>query len=214
MTKYFFEFLATFSFVFVTAGADLFAAPFIGYLGIAICFGMMFGFLKYVFPESHICPTFTLTELFSDYKSAKKNAIFLILQTSAAFLAVYLLTFILAGKQGYVAGTLFNSIVPLRYSIEAVFVAETILNILMALFFLIKREASAFSWGLFFTAVQLVILPITQGSLNAARSTAIFFSSKSDATYCPCIFWASAIAAGFTIGSLCYLSKKLKKQVK
>lgn len=211
MTKYFFEFLATFSFVFITAGADLFAAPFIGYLGFAICFGMMFGFLKYIFPESHICPTFTLTELFSDYKNAKKDAIFIILQTAAAFLAVYLLTFILAGKKGYVAGTLFNSIVPLRYSIASVFVAETILNVLIALFFLIKKENSAFAWGLFFTAAQLVILPITQGSLNAARSTAIFFSSKSDATYCPCIFWVSALAASFAVGSLFYLVKKLKK---
>ncbi|MCQ2914832.1 MAG: aquaporin [Alphaproteobacteria bacterium] len=181
--RYFAEFFGTFCLMFCILGADLYTAPFIGYLGIAMGYGISYMLVLSAFPNCQFNPIFSLASCFMDFKkNYKDTAINLILQFLATGLAIFTCILILKGKFGYVEGTVFNSTVPTRYNPKTVLITEALFTFMLVIIYLKTVGQKNFSTilGLYFFASTLVMYPITKGSLNFFKTFWMRIYTKED----------------------------------
>lgn len=208
--NYLSEFAGTFGFVFIGCGAVVFAAPFIGYLGIAMAFGLAYGAMGFAFKGHHFNPAVTIAATLSGQFRGKniwftliKTAGYVLLQTAGACAAVFLIYYVYSGKTGYVYQGSPDANVIDRYALSAAFCLETILSFLFLCVFLgnnghTDRQAAA--CGLFITAACLLSYPVTKGALNPARTTAsALFGGETALAQLP-VFWAAALTAALAAG--------------
>ena len=190
--KLFAEFFGTFWLVFGGCGSALFAASVnlgIGYLGVALAFGLTV--LTMAFAVGHISgghfnPAVTLGLVAGGRFSAKEAIPYIISQVIGGLLAGTALYLIASGKAGFDATAGFASNgygehSPEGYSMAAVFIAEALLT---GFFLLVihgatdKRAPAGFApiaIGLCLTLIHLVSIPVSNTSVNPARSTAVAF---------------------------------------
>ena len=183
--KYLAELIGTFVLVFVGCGAAVIAGKSIGFLGIALAFGLAVLVMVYAIgPVSgcHINPAITIAMLVNGKINAKDAGIYIIVQCIGAIIAAVLL-FVIAGgipayniatdglaQNGYGTGS------PMGYPLLSGLFAEVILTFifLMVIFGATSKAAPAgfagIPIGLSLTALLLVGIPITSGSFNPARS--------------------------------------------
>jgi aquaporin Z len=182
------EFFGTFWLVFGGCGAAVLAAGFpnfgIGFLGVAFAFGLTVLTMAYAVGHisgGHFNPAVTLG-LWSAGRCANKHVVpYIIAQVVAAIIAAGVLWLIASGKPGWVplgfASNGYGALSPGKYSLAACFLTE----ILMTFFFLFiiigttsKGAATGFAGipiGLALTLIHLVSIPVTNTSVNPARST-------------------------------------------
>lgn len=218
--KLFAEFFGTFWLVFGGCGSALFAASVnlgIGYLGVALAFGLTV--LTMAFAVGHISgghfnPAVTLGLVAGGRFSAKEAIPYIISQVLGGLLAGVALYFIASGKAGFDATAGFASNgygehSPEGYSMAAVFIAEALLT---GFFLLVihgatdKRAPAGFApiaIGLCLTLIHLVSIPVSNTSVNPARSTAVAFFQGSWAVDQLWLFWVAPIVGGI-IGGLIY----------
>ena len=218
--KLFAEFFGTFWLVFGGCGSALFAASVnlgIGYLGVALAFGLTV--LTMAFAVGHISgghfnPAVTLGLVAGGRFSAKEAIPYIISQVLGGLLAGVALYFIASGKAGFDATVGFASNgygehSPEGYSMAAVFIAEALLT---GFFLLVihgatdKRAPAGFApiaIGLCLTLIHLVSIPVSNTSVNPARSTAVAFFQGSWAVDQLWLFWVAPIVGGI-IGGLIY----------
>ena len=210
MKNYLSEFIGTFGFVFIGCGAVVFAAPFIGYLGIAMAFGLAYGAMGLAFKDGHFNPAVTIAAALSKQFYAKniwftliKTAGYVFVQTAGACAAVYLIYYIYSGKTGYVYQGSPDANIIERYSISAAFCLEVILNFLFLCVFLGNTACSgkrAVACGLFITAAFLLSYPVTKGAINPARTTAsALFGGEKALAQLP-VYWAASLTAALIAG--------------
>lgn len=218
--KLFAEFFGTFWLVFGGCGSALFAASVnlgIGYLGVALAFGLTV--LTMAFAVGHISgghfnPAVTLGLVAGGRFSAKEAIPYIISQVLGGLLAGAALYLIASGKAGFDATAGFASNgygehSPEGYSMAAVFIAEALLT---GFFLLVihgatdKRAPAGFApiaIGLCLTLIHLVSIPVSNTSVNPARSTAVAFFQGSWAVEQLWLFWVAPIVGGI-IGGLIY----------
>lgn len=204
------EFAGTFGFVFIGCGAVVFAAPFIGYLGIAIAFGLAYGAMGFAFQGHHFNPAITVAAALSKQFYGKniwftliKTAGYILMQTAGACAAVFLIYYVYSGKTGYVYQGSPDANIIERYTLPAAFCLETILTFLFLCVFLgnnKRTDRQAAACGLFITAAYLLSYPVTKGALNPARTTAAaLFAGETALAQLP-VFWGAALIAALIAG--------------
>jgi aquaporin Z len=179
------ELVGTLALVLIGCGSAVIAGDKIGYLGIAIAFGVTVLVMVYAIgPISgcHINPAITCAMLVARKVTVKQAAFYIIAQCIGAVLASLILLGIASGRAGYSIdvnglgqngyGALYNG----GYSVGAAFAAEFVLT---AFFLLVifgatsKKAAPGFAGlaiGLALVLIHLVAIPITGTSVNPARS--------------------------------------------
>lgn len=233
MRKLFAEFFGTFWLVFGGCGSALFAAGVpdlgIGFLGVALAFGLTV--LTMVYAVGHISgghfnPAVSFG-LLAGGRFPKKDLVpYVIAQVIGGVAAAGVLYFIASGKSGFVidnseagafAANGFGELSPLGYGAGAAFVAEFVLTA----FFVFIIMGATDKWangkfagiaiGLALTLIHLISIPITNTSVNPARSTsqALFAGGE----YIPqlWLFWLAPILGGI-LGGILYKFLLQKKE--
>ncbi|HVB15395.1 MAG TPA: aquaporin Z [Stellaceae bacterium] len=182
------EFFGTFWLVFGGCGAAVLAAAFpglgIGFVGVALAFGLTV--LTMVYAVGHISgghfnPAVTCGLWAAGRCEGRQVVPYIVAQVIAAILAAAVLWIIASGKPGWVPGGFaangYGDLSPGKYGLAACFLTEA----LMTFFFLFiiigataKRAPAGFAGiaiGLALTLIHLVSIPVTNTSVNPARST-------------------------------------------
>ena len=215
------EFFGTFWLVFGGCGSAIFAAAFpelgIGFAGVALAFGFTVVTMAYAVGHisgGHFNPAVTLGLCAGGRFPAKDVLPYIIIQVIGGLAAGAVLYTIATGKAGFDASAGFASNgygdhSPGGYSLHACMVAELVLTA----FFLIvihgatdKRAPAGFgplAIGLTLTLIHLISIPITNTSVNPARSTGVAFFQGSWAIQQLWMFWLIPLIGG-AVGGLIY----------
>jgi len=213
------EFFGTFWLVFGGCGAAVLAAAFpslgIGFVGVAFAFGLTVLTMAYAVGHisgGHFNPAVTLG-LWAAGRCANRHVLpYIVAQVIGAILAAAVLWVIASGKPGWVpdgfAANGYGELSPGKYGVAACFLTE----VLMTFFFLFiiigttsKGAAAGFAGipiGLALTLIHLVSIPVTNTSVNPARSTgpALFAGGEHIAQLW--LFWIAPILGALIAGWL------------
>jgi aquaporin Z len=186
MNKYFAELVGTFVLVFGGVGSAVLAGSHIGFLGVAFAFGLSLLAMVYTIgPISgcHINPAVTFGVFLARKINAKDAIMYVIAQVIGAIIASGLILFIAGGieggydvSKGHLGANGYGFYSPDHYSMAACFVAEVILTMFLVLTVLGSTDLKApvgfagVAIGLVLTLIHLVGIPITNTSVNPARS--------------------------------------------
>ncbi|MBE4748643.1 aquaporin Z [Corallococcus sp. ZKHCc1 1396] len=186
MQKYLAEAVGTFVLVLGGVGAAVLAGDRIGFLGVSFAFGLSLLAMVYtVGPISgcHVNPAVTVGLLLAGKFDKRHVAGYVIAQCAGAILAAGLVLLIAKGAPGgYSAGVEglgsngYGAASPEGYGGGAAFLAEVALTFLLVLTVLGATDSRApvgfagLAIGLVLTLIHLVGIPITNTSVNPARS--------------------------------------------
>jgi aquaporin Z len=186
MNRYAAELVGTFVLVFASCGSAVLAGDKIGYLGVSIAFGLSLLAMVYAIgPISgcHINPAVTVGILLSKKMDARYAAGYVVAQVLGAIVAAGLLLVIVKGAPaGYdpsVAGFAANGYgehSPGGYSVTSAFLMETVLTFFLVFTVLSVTDIKApvgfagIAIGLILTVIHLAGIPVTNTSVNPARS--------------------------------------------
>jgi aquaporin Z len=190
------EFLGTFWLTFGGCGSAVLAAAFrtagdpplflgIGFLGVAFAFGLTVLTGAYAFGHisgGHFNPAVSLGLWAGRRFPASHLVPYIIAQVAGAIVAAAVLYLIASGKEGFsLAGGLasngYGDLSPGKYTLYAGFVAEVVLTFMFLIIILGATDARApagfapIPIGLGLTLIHLISIPITNTSVNPARST-------------------------------------------
>jgi aquaporin Z len=184
--RYLAEAVGTFVLVFGGCGAAVLAGDKIGFLGVAFAFGLSLLAMVYAIgPISgcHLNPAVTLGLLLAKKFDAKHVLGYILAQIAGAVVASGLLYLIVTnGATPYdpaIAGFAANGFAehsPGHYGLMAAFLAETICTFLLVLTIIGSTDVKApvgfagIAIGLVLTLIHLVSIPVTNTSVNPARS--------------------------------------------
>jgi len=186
MKKYIAELIGTFVLVFGGCGAAVLAGDHIGYLGVSFAFGLTLLTMAYTIgPISgcHINPAVTIGLFLSKKVSAKDVPGYIIGQIVGGFLAAAVLLVIVKGMPGGYDPALkgfaangYGEHSPGNFSVTAAFVVEVVLTFFLVFTVLGSTDLKApagfagIPIGLVLVLIHLVGIPVTNTSVNPARS--------------------------------------------
>jgi aquaporin Z len=186
MKKYAAELIGTFVLVFGGVGSAVLAGTHIGFLGVSLAFGLTLLTMAYAIgPISgcHINPAVTLGIVIARKIGIKDAIGYVIAQIVGAIIAAALILFIAQGApEGYTAAVSglgangYGLHSPGQYSLAACFLTEVVLTGFLVLTVLGSTDIKApvgfagIPIGLVLTLIHLVGIPITNTSVNPARS--------------------------------------------
>jgi aquaporin Z len=186
MNRYLAELVGTFVLVFGGCGSAVLAGDKIGFVGVSLAFGLSLLAMVYTIgPISgcHINPAVTVGLLLSKKMEARYAAGYLVAQIVGAVVAAGVLLLIAKGlPTGYdpaVSGFAANGYgehSPAHYSLGAALVVEIVLTAFLVLTVLGATDISApvgfagIPIGLVLALIHLVGIPVTNTSVNPARS--------------------------------------------
>ena len=211
------EFIGTFWLVFGGCGSAVLAAAFpqlgIGFLGVSLAFGLTVLSMAYAVGHisgGHFNPAVTLG-LWSAGRCANKHVLpYILVQVVSAICASAALWVIASGKAGWVpagfAANGYGDLSPGKFSMGACFLAE----LLLTFFFLMiiigttsKGAAVGFAGipiGLALTLIHLISIPVTNTSVNPARSLAPALFAGPAYLEQVWLFWLAPIAGAMIAG--------------
>jgi aquaporin Z len=187
LKPYFAELAGTFVLVFAGCGSVVFDGSKIGPLGISLAFGLAALAMVYALgPISgcHINPAVTTGLLLSGKFSARQVPGYVVAQVLGAILACAALFLIAHSRPGFDAAVTgfaangYGAHSPGHYGLLAAFVTEGILTGLLVLTVLgstdagVRTDMAGVAIGLVLTVTNLVAIPVTNASINPARSLA------------------------------------------
>lgn len=213
------EFFGTFWLVFGGCGAAVISAAFpnlgIGFTGVSFAFGLTVLTMAYAVGHisgGHFNPAVTLG-LWAAGRCANKHVLpYIVVQVIGAILASGVLYLIASGKPEWVADGFasngYGDLSPAHYSAGACFLAELVLTFFFLLIIIgttSKGAATGFAGipiGLALTLIHLISIPITNTSVNPARSTgpALFAGGAFVAQLW--MFWIAPMAGAMIAGYL------------
>ena len=225
MKKLFAEFFGTYWLVFAGCGSALFAAGIpnlgIGFAGVALAFGLTVLTMAYAVGHisgGHFNPAVSFGLWAGGRFSAKDLLPYIISQCVGATAAAGTLFFIWSGKSGNVidntkagafASNGFGAFSPDGYSMISCFAAEFVLTMFFLLIILGATDKFAngkfagVAIGLGLTLIHLVSIPITNTSVNPARSLSQAIFTGGEPLNQVWLFWAAPIA-GAVVGGFIY----------
>ena len=214
MQKLLAEFLGTFLLVFGGCGSAVISAAFpqlgIGFTGVALAFGLTVLTGVYAFgPVSggHFNPAVSLGLAVAGRFSWKLLAPYVAIQVLGATAAAAALFIVASGNidfslAGGFAANGYNEHSPAGYTLQSGFVVETILTAFFLLVILGSTESrvppgfAAIAIGLSLTLIHLVSIPVTNTSVNPARSTGQALFVGGWALEQLWLFWAAPLIGG------------------
>ena len=221
MKAYAAEFFGTFWLVLGGCGSAVLAAAFpnvgIGLTGVSLAFGLTVVTMAYGVGHvsgAHLNPAVSIGLWAGGRFEAGKLAPYIIGQVLGAVLAGGVLYLIASGKAGFdvsagFAANGYGEHSPGKYSLAAALLTEVV----MTMMFLIvimgatdKRAPSGFAplaIGLALTLIHLISIPVTNTSVNPARSTGAAFFVRDWALAQLWAFWVAPIV-GAVLGAVTY----------
>ena len=189
MKRYFAELVGTFVLVFGGVGSAVLAGEKIGYVGVSFAFGLSLLAMVYAIgPVSgcHINPAVTAGAWLSKRIAGKDAVLYMLAQVLGAIIAAAVILFIAQGVAGGYDPTQsglgangYGAHSPGQYALRAAFVAEVILTMFLVLTVLGATDSRApagfagIPIGLVLTLIHLVGIPVTNTSVNPARSIGV-----------------------------------------
>ncbi len=212
------EFIGTFWLVFGGCGSAILAAAFpelgIGFSGVSLAFGLTVLTMAYAvggISGGHFNPAVSLGLALADRFAWKSLVPYWLAQVAGAIVAAAALFAIASGKPGFEPGGFasngFGALSPGGYSLIAALLVEMILTagFLIVILGSTSRFAPAgfapVAIGLALTLIHLVSIPVTNTSVNPARSTGAALFAETGALAQLWLFWVAPLA-GAAIGAL------------
>jgi len=229
MKKYGAEFFGTFWLVLGGCGSAVLAAAFpgvgIGLLGVSLAFGLTVLTMAFAIGHisgCHLNPAVSVGLWVGGRFPARDLLPYIVAQVAGAIAAGGVLYLIASGKPGFdVAGGFasngYGAHSPGGYSLQAALLTEVVMT---AMFLLVilgatdKRAPQGFApiaIGLCLTLIHLVSIPVTNTSVNPARSTGVAVYVGDWATGQLWLFWVAPIV-GAAIGAAVYRLIGCEKQ--
>lgn len=215
------EFFGTFWLVFGGCGSAVLAANFggdgnplgIGLLGVSLAFGLTVLTMAYAVGHvsgGHFNPAVSLGLWAAGRFPPGELLPYVLVQVLGAVAAGGALYAIASGTSGFSAGGFasngYGALSPGGYSMQAALLAEGLLTF----FFLVvilgathRRAPAGFAplaIGLSLTLIHLVSIPVTNTSVNPARSTGVALFADTAATGQLWLFWVAPIAGALVAG--------------
>jgi aquaporin Z len=212
------EFFGTFWLVFGGCGSAILAAAFpdlgIGFAGVALAFGLTVLTMAYAvggISGGHFNPAVSFGLALANRFSWKELLPYWIAQVVGAAIAGAALYAIASGKAGFAAGGFasngYGALSPGGYSMHAALLVEVILTagFLVVILGSTSKAAPAgfapIAIGLALTLIHLVSIPVTNTSVNPARSTGVAIFAETGAASQLWLFWVAPLA-GAAVGAL------------
>ncbi|TBX69219.1 aquaporin Z [Flavobacterium silvisoli] len=222
MRKLFAEFFGTYWLVFGGCGSALFAAGIpnlgIGFAGVALAFGLTVLTMAYAVGHisgGHFNPAVSFGLWAGGRFPAKDLVPYILAQCLGAVAAAGTLFVILSGKTGFTidntkagafASNGYGAFSPDGYSMTSAFVAEFVLTMFFLLIIigatdkLANGKFAGLAIGLALTLIHLVSIPITNTSVNPARSTSQALFTQGEPLSQLWLFWVAPIAGALVAG--------------
>lgn len=212
------EFFGTFWLVFGGCGSAVLTAAFpelgIGFTGVSLAFGLTVLTMAYAvggISGGHFNPAVSLGLALANRFSWKELIPYWIAQVVGAIAAAAVLYAVASGKAGWSAGGFasngFGDLSPGGYSMQAALLIEIVLTagfLIVILGSTAKAAHSGFApiaIGLALTLIHLISIPVTNTSVNPARSTGVALFAETAALGQLWLFWVAPLA-GAAIGAL------------
>jgi len=221
MKKYGAEFFGTFWLVLGGCGSAVLAAAFpnvgIGLLGVALAFGLTVLTMAYAIGHisgCHLNPAVSVGLWAGGRFPANQLVPYIVAQVLGGVVAGCVLYVIASGKAGFdvsagFASNGYGAHSPGGYSLPAALVCEVVMTMMFLLIILgatDKRAPQGFAplaIGLGLTLIHLISIPVTNTSVNPARSTGVALFVGDWATAQLWLFWVAPIA-GALLGAAVY----------
>jgi aquaporin Z len=221
MKAYGAEFFGTFWLVLGGCGSAVLAAAFphvgIGLLGVALAFGLTVLTMAYAIGHisgCHLNPAVSIGLWAGGRFPAGKVLPYVIAQVLGGIVAGGVLYFIASGRPGFevaagLASNGYGAHSPGGYSLPAALVTEVVMSMMFLLIILgatAKRAPQGFApiaIGLGLTLIHLISIPVTNTSVNPARSTGVALFVGDWAVAQLWLFWVAPIA-GALLGAIVY----------
>lgn len=225
MKKYIAEFFGTFWLVLGGCGSAVLAAGFpevgIGFVGVSFAFGLTVLTMAYAIGHvsgCHLNPAVSIGLWAAGRFNAKELAPYILAQVAGGLVAGGVLYLIASGQAGFslaggFASNGYGAHSPGGYSLRAGFVTEVVMT-MMFLFIILgatsKRAPQGFApiaIGLGLTLIHLISIPVTNTSVNPARSTGVALYAGDWAVSQLWLFWIAPII-GALLGAMIYRQVK------
>jgi len=212
------EFLGTFWLVFGGTGSAVLAAAFpelgIGFVGVSLAFGLTVLTWVYAFGHisgGHLNPAVTVGLWVGGRHSASDVIPYIVAQVLGGIFASFMLYLIASGNDAFsldggFASNGYADHSPGGYSLFSVFLAEVLLTFVFLMVILgatDNRAPSGFAplaIGLALTLIHLISIPVSNTSVNPARSTAPAIFVGGWAIKQLWVFWIAPIAGAVIAG--------------
>lgn len=222
------EFLGTFWLVLGGCGSAVLAAKFggagnplgIGLLGVALAFGLTVLTGAYAFGHisgAHFNPAVTVGLWAGGRFPASEVAPYVVAQVLGGIFAAWILFEIASGAPGFsidpgAAGSFasngYGALSPGGYSMTAALISELVMTAMFLIVIMGATHGRApvgfapIAIGLALTLIHLISIPVTNTSVNPARSTAVALFAGSGALGQLWLFWVAPIIGGIIGGGI------------
>jgi aquaporin Z len=215
------EFIGTFWLVLGGCGSAVIATAFpglgIGFVGVSLAFGLTVVTMAYAVGHisgCHLNPAVSIGLWAGKRFPASDLVPYIVSQLLGAFAAGAVLYFIASGKPGWLdtphilAANGYGEHSPGGYSMAAGFVCEAVMTMMFLLIILGATDERApkgfapLAIGLGLTLIHLISIPVTNTSVNPARSTAPALITGGWALSQLWMFWVAPLIGAVTAGGL------------
>lgn len=221
MKRYLAEFIGTFWLVLGGCGSAVLAAAFpdvgIGLLGVSLAFGLTVLTMAFAIGHisgCHLNPAVSVGLLIGGRFPASDLIPYVLAQVAGGIAAGGVLLIIASGQAGFDVSSGFASNgygehSPGGYSLTAALVCEIVMTAMFLIIILGATDKRApaglapIAIGLCLTLIHLISIPVTNTSVNPARSTGVALYVGDWATAQLWLFWIAPIA-GAAIGAIIY----------
>jgi aquaporin Z len=211
------EFLGTFWLTFAGCGSAVIAAAYpglgIGFVGVALAFGLTVVTMAYAVGHisgAHFNPAITLGLWFGGRTSTVNVIPYILFQVAGAVAAAAVLKIVAEGQPGFELGSFaangFGDLSPGHYNLVSSAITESLLTFFFVFVVMGTTSAGApagfapLAIGLTLTLILLVAIPVTNASVNPARSTGpAIFAGRAYIEQL-WFFWAAPIAGAVLAG--------------
>lgn len=215
------ELIGTFWLVFGGCGSAVLAASFpatgIGFLGVALAFGLTVLTMAFAIGHlsgCHLNPAVSVGLVVGGRFPAKELPAYIVAQVLGGVIAAALLYFVASGKPGFelangLAANGYGEHSPGGYSMASGFVTELMMTAMFVLIILGATDKRApanlapIAIGLTLTLIHLISIPITNTSVNPARSTGPALIVGGWAVEQLWLFWLAPLL-GAVVGGVTY----------
>lgn len=216
--RLFAEFFGTFWLVFGGCGAAVIAAAFpelgIGFLGVALAFGLTVLTMAYAvggISGGHFNPAVSVGLLVAGRFEARELVPYIIAQLIGAVAAGAVLYLIVSGRADFTsaggfASNGYGAASPGGYSMTSALIIEVLLTFFFLLIILgstsnrVPAGFAPIAIGLALTLIHLISIPVTNTSVNPARSTGVALFAEGPALAQLWLFWVAPIVGAALAG--------------
>ncbi|MBN0978766.1 aquaporin Z [Pseudomonas hygromyciniae] len=207
------EFLGTFWLTFGGCGSAILSAAFpglgIGFAGVALAFGLSVLTMSYAVGSisgAHFNPAITVGLWVGGRLPGMDVLPYLIAQVAGATVAAAILALVASGRPGFALGEFaangYGALSPGQYSLLAAMVVESVGTFFLV--FIVMRVTApgaapgfaSIAVGLTLTLIHLVSMPVTNTSVNPARSTGTALFAGTEYLMQLWLFWLAPLIGG------------------